>query len=215
MGRRLPPHFTDPKSDEFSSWASYDAWDAKGLAERVVRAARPLASISFSEGADVLWVVNDGAETVGIIKPIVLDAPVWARPAYGVEINLGVIDSAQVAPPGRHAHREPSWEHAAVPPYRPIPVTPVAPFDLALILPARVTAATVEEAIRRAAGDLLEKLELFDEYKGEKVGDGARSVAWRLTLRHPERTLSAKEIEGRRKKILSALESELDVRPRQ
>jgi len=140
---------------------------------------------------------------------------VWAKPAYGVEINLGVIDSSQVAPPGRHAHREPSWEHIVTPPYKPIPTTPAAPFDLALILPTTVTAAAVEDVIRRAAGDLLEKLELFDEYTGDKVGGGARSVAWRLTLRHPERSLNSKEIEGRRKKILSVLESELDVRPRQ
>jgi phenylalanyl-tRNA synthetase beta chain len=215
MGRREPPHFSDPKSPVFDRWESFDVWDAKGLAERVVRAARPNAAITFaSDEGDALWRVKDGNETVGVVKPVSLDAPVWAKPAYGVEINLGVIDSSQVAPPGRHAHREPSWEQIVPPPYQPIPTTPVAPFDLALTLPATITAAAVEAAIRRAAGDLLERLELFDEYKGEKLG-GARSVAWRLTLRHPERTLSAKEIEGRRKKILTVLESELDVRPRQ
>jgi phenylalanyl-tRNA synthetase beta chain len=216
MGRREPPHFSDPKSPDFDRWETFDAWDAKGLAERVVRAARPRSSVNFvADGKDVLWRVRDGDETLGLIKPVALDAPVWAKPAFGLEINLGVIDSSQVAPPGRHAHREPSWKQVGMPAYRPIPTTPVAPFDLALILPAKVTAAAVEDAIRRAAGELLEKLELFDEYTGEKVSEGARSVAWRLTLRHPERTLSKKEVEGRHKKILSVLESELDVRPRQ
>jgi phenylalanyl-tRNA synthetase beta chain len=43
---------------------------------------------------------------------------------------------------------------------------------------------------------------------------GYRSVAWRLTLRHPERTLRDKEIDGRRAKILSALQQELNVRQR-
>jgi len=216
MGRRQPQHFTDPKSSEaFEKWVTYDVWDAKALAERVTRVTRPNGSIAFETGSgDVLWTIKDGGESIGVVRRVPLDAPVWAKPAFGLEITLGVLDSSQVAPPGRHAHREPTWPHVVVAPFRPIPTTPVAPFDLALILPANVTAAAVEDTIRRSAGELLEKLELFDEYRGEKVGGGARSVAWRLTLRHPERTLSAKEIEGRRKKILTALESELDVRQR-
>jgi len=68
--------------------------------------------------------------------------------------------------------------------------------------------------IRAAAGDLLERLEAFDVYEGPGVDAGQRSVAWRLTLRHPERTLRDKEIDGRRAKILSALQTELNVRQR-
>ena len=60
----------------------------------------------------------------------------------------------------------------------------------------------------------LERLVAFDEYNGSGVEAGHRSVAWRLTLRHPERTLRDKEIEGRRVKILSALQHELHVRQR-
>ena len=43
---------------------------------------------------------------------------------------------------------------------------------------------------------------------------GHRSLAWRLTFRHAERTLSAKEIEGRRTNVLRHLEKTLNVRPR-
>src|SRR5690242_7192702 len=35
MGRRAPAHFSDPKSDDFSKWVSYDAWDAKSLAATI------------------------------------------------------------------------------------------------------------------------------------------------------------------------------------
>jgi phenylalanyl-tRNA synthetase beta chain len=87
-------------------------------------------------------------------------------------------------------------------------------FDLALLLPPGVSVAEVERVIRAAAGDLLERLEVFDLYEGEGVEAGHRSVAWRLTMRHPERTLRDKEIEGRRAKILSALQSQLNVRQR-
>jgi phenylalanyl-tRNA synthetase beta chain len=77
-----------------------------------------------------------------------------------------------------------------------------------------VSAARIEEVIRASAGDLLEGVFAFDEYEGRGIEAGHRSVAWRLTLRHPERTLRDKEIEGRRKGILSALEHELNVRQR-
>jgi phenylalanyl-tRNA synthetase beta chain len=72
----------------------------------------------------------------------------------------------------------------------------------------------VDRVIRASAGDLLERLDVFDLYEGEGVDAGHRSVAWRLTLRHPERTLRDKEIEGRRAKVLSALQNELNVRQR-
>jgi phenylalanyl-tRNA synthetase beta chain len=95
-----------------------------------------------------------------------------------------------------------------------LPTTPASEFDLALVLPPGRTAAEVEKLIRAQSGDLLERLDLFDQYVGQGVGDGSRSVAWRLTFRHPERTLRDKEIEGRRSKILSSLEKELNVRAR-
>jgi phenylalanyl-tRNA synthetase beta chain len=41
-----------------------------------------------------------------------------------------------------------------------------------------------------------------------------RSLAWRLTLRHPERTLKEKEITGRRDKVLKSLSEELGVQQR-
>ena len=68
--------------------------------------------------------------------------------------------------------------------------------------------------IRASAGELLESLVLFDQYTGAGVPADRRSLAWRLTFRHPERTLRDKEIEGRRAKIVRALEDELNVRQR-
>jgi phenylalanyl-tRNA synthetase beta chain len=72
----------------------------------------------------------------------------------------------------------------------------------------------VEEVLRKGAGDLLERLELLDEYRGKGIEPGMRSLMWRLTLRHAERTLRDKEIEGRRDKLLKALENELGIRQR-
>jgi phenylalanyl-tRNA synthetase beta chain len=75
-------------------------------------------------------------------------------------------------------------------------------------------AAKVEAVISRTGGELLESLELFDLYAGTGLPAGHRSLAWRLTFRDPSRTLRDKEIEGRRQRIIRALDHELGVKPR-
>ena len=211
MGQREPAHFTNAKPEPF------DAWDAKGLAELVARIVAPgQATLEPSDAnGDLLWtIVIDGA-TRGHVSRVPLDAPVWASPAYGVELVLGRVSSADVAPPGEHAHTLDTGATQHAPPtFRPLPTTPASEFDLALLVPEALRAADVERVIRASAGDLLERLVAFDVYDGAGVEPGHRSVAWRLTLRHPERTLRDKEIEGRRSKILSALQHELNVRQR-
>ena len=91
---------------------------------------------------------------------------------------------------------------------------PAMDVDLALIVPDGVTADQVSVAIRSAAGELLESLVVFDEFRGPGIPDGTRSLAWRLTFRHPERTLREREIQGRTAKILSELEEALGIRQR-
>ena len=212
MGDREPLHFAGPPVTAF------DAWDAKALAERVARVAFPGSYVALQPtdgNDDRLWSVLVGGEERGEVRRIPLDAPVWAKPAFGVELVLGSMSNNDVAPPGEHAHGTTESSPPRRPtPYRPLPSTPAAEFDLALVLPPGVTAARVDEVIRSAAGDLLERLAAFDQYEGNGVEAGHRSVAWRLTLRHPERTLRDKEIEGRRTRILSALQQELNVRQR-
>jgi phenylalanyl-tRNA synthetase beta chain len=217
MGLRRPPHFTDPKSEDFEASMVLDEWDAKALAERLVRAAYPASTYEMQPSAhreSTLWdIVVDGAAR-GTVRRVALDAPVWAKPVYGVELSLGATDSSPVAPPGASAHRAPEYIPSRGQTYRTLPTTPASEFDLALVVPDRTTAAEIEAVIRRSSGDLLESLQLVDQYAGKNIEAGHRSLAWRLTFRHPERTLGAKEIEGRRSKILRTLESELNVRQR-
>lgn len=214
MGARRPAHFTEPRPP------AIDAWDARALGELAAAAAFPGARTELEpvgEG-DVLWRIVAGGERVGEVRRVALDAPPWAAPAFGVEITLGVVESAPPAERGAHDYRtdHPRDERLAGTPtrYRPLPATPPALVDLALLVPEAVPAARVTELLQRTAGDLLERLELFDEYRGEGVPAGRRSLAWRLTFRHPERTLSAKEIDGRRARLLKVLNEELDVHAR-
>lgn len=192
-GNRSPRHFTDPKP------AHVDIWDAKWIAELISETAfgRGRVTLEPREDGRGWYAVLDG-KTIGTAGELTLDAPIWASPVYGIEIDI--TDAFGVTP--------------APPRYAALPATPASEFDLALLVPEAVTAAQVEQSIRGAAGDLLEALIPFDEFRGAGIPDGIRSVAWRLTLRHSERTLREKEIEGRRDKILRTLDQELGVRPR-
>lgn len=69
---------------------------------------------------------------------------------------------------------------------------PPALQDVALIVDEKVSAVSVESALRKGAGDLLESIVLFDRY--DKMGDGKVSLAYSLTFRAPDRTLTGAEI---------------------
>ena len=216
LGARRPVHFTEPSPPDV------DAWDAKALAELAVAAAFPGALVKLDEPATetgdtspVLWRILVQGTPRGVVRAMALDAPVWAAPAFGVELTLGVMPSAFVAEKGAHAHaaeRAPAKRHFVQ--YATLPVMEASQFDLALLVGNELPAGDVERVLRKNAGDLLESLVLFDEFRGAGVPDGKRSLAWRLTFRHPERTLRDKEIDGRRSMLLKALEKELGVVPR-
>jgi phenylalanyl-tRNA synthetase beta chain len=227
MGRRQPAHFSDPKSAEFDAWVRYTEWDAKALAESLASVCHPGRAIELRAVNDGQWTTDDGrvvagalwaivadGRSVGVVRRLPLDAPVWAAPAFGVELSMGVIDSADVAPRGESAYRPFGRSQPSVSRYQPVASTPASVFDLALLVPEQVRADQVEGVVRNVSGRLLEKLELFDRYVGQGVEPGHRSLAWRLTFRHAERTLRDREIDARRADILRALADELNVRPR-
>ncbi len=212
MGARRPSHFTEPQPPAF------DAWDAKALAERLLRIAFPAATAAILPAAtdgDALWTIQVDGAPRGVVRQLPLDAPVWAKPAFGIEFSLGVVDNEPVAGKGSHAHHAPR-SSAAAPSvrFRALPTTPAAEFDLALLVPETLAAAEVERVLRESSGAQLEQCALFDEFRGPGVPAGMRSLAWRLTFRHPDRTLRDKEIDGRRSQILKSLEGQLGVRPR-
>src|SRR5207302_9575352 len=158
----------------------YDEWDIKFLAERAATAAFPEKDVEMVPGTDdTLWEITVNRGKVGTARQLTLDAPVWAKPAFGFEINLEALEQTVLK---RKT-------------YRAIPATPRAQVDLALIAATSVTAAQIERVIRREAGDLLETLTLFDEFVGQGIPEGSRSLAWALTFWVRECTLRDKEVQ--------------------
>jgi phenylalanyl-tRNA synthetase beta chain len=92
---------------------------------------------------------------------------------------------------------------------RPLSTYPLAHTDVALVVEERVPAAEVESALREGAGENLEAVALFDVYRGDQVGAGRKSLAYRLTFRAPDRTLTTDEVSALRDRAvaLAALRS--------
>jgi phenylalanyl-tRNA synthetase beta chain len=97
---------------------------------------------------------------------------------------------------------------------RPLVISPVAYSDVALIVDESVTAASLESALRDGAGETLEAVGLFDVYRGEQVGPGRKSLAYRLTFRAPERTLTTEEVSILRDAAVAAAADRLGAEQR-
>ena len=89
--------------------------------------------------------------------------------------------------------------------YSPLPKFPAATRDLSLIVDDEVPVAELEKAIRKAVGKILEKVTLFDVYKGKQIADGKKSVSYSITMRSHEGTLTDEQADSAVKKALKAL----------
>ncbi|MDQ6772569.1 MAG: phenylalanine--tRNA ligase subunit beta [Candidatus Dormibacteraeota bacterium] len=98
---------------------------------------------------------------------------------------------------------------------RPLPRFPAANRDLAVIVAEAVPAGAMQAVILESAGELLESASAFDEYRGDQVGAGAKSVAFALTFRSPERTLTDAEVDPRMAAIRLAVGARFDARFRE
>jgi len=90
--------------------------------------------------------------------------------------------------------------------YKQLPKYPVTTRDLAFVVDKITPVLVLEKAIKRAAGNILESIELFDVYAGEQIGKGKKSVAFNLIFRAEDRTLTDEECNNAVKKAIAAAE---------
>ncbi|MFD2422445.1 phenylalanine--tRNA ligase subunit beta [Amycolatopsis pigmentata] len=117
------------------------------------------------------WPVGHAGE----LHPKVVEALGLPKRTVAMELDLDAIP----LPDGRPA--------PSVSPYPPVLL------DVALVADAKVPAADLAEALVAGGGDLLEDVRLFDAYAGDQVGEGKRSLAYKLRFRAADRTLTVEE----------------------
>src|SRR5207302_2844466 len=102
---------------------------------------------------------------------------------------------------------EPLLEASRIPRALPLPKFPSVERDLAVVVEEHVAAGAILATIKESAGYLLEHARAFDEYHGAQVPEGRKSIAFTLTFRSPERTLTDAEVDKVMSEIRLALES--------
>ena len=92
--------------------------------------------------------------------------------------------------------------------YQPLPKFPASTRDIAVLVDDAVPAASMQKAIERAAGSILENVKLFDVYKGKGIPEGKKSVAYSMSLRAADRTLTDDECDKAMKNAIEALKQQ-------
>jgi phenylalanyl-tRNA synthetase beta chain len=124
------------------------------------------------------------------------------------EVDPGVVAAYELS--GRVGYLELSLDLLADEPRRSgrakdVSRYPASDLDLAFLVPEDVPAADVRSTLSRSGGDLLEAVSLFDVYRGSQAGEGRRSLAFRLRLRAPDRTLSDAELSSLRQAAIDSV----------
>ena len=93
--------------------------------------------------------------------------------------------------------------------YKPLPKYPAITRDFAVVLKDNVFVKELEDIIKENGDDILESFKLFDVYQGNQITSGHKSIAYTLTYRHKERTLTDDEVNKVHENIVSEINKKL------
>ncbi|MBD5138332.1 MAG: phenylalanine--tRNA ligase subunit beta [Ruminococcus sp.] len=93
----------------------------------------------------------------------------------------------------------------AVKTYKPLPKFPATTRDLAIVCDETLPVAELEKAIKKAVGNILESVTLFDVYQGKQIAEGKKSVAYAISMRSHEGTLTDEQADAAVKRVLKEL----------
>ena len=177
----------------------YDYYDLKGAVEELL-CALDVRSYDIEPDSDIPWyhpgrcakiyLGKDELGTLGEIHPSVVKNYGIGTKVYAASLDLNTII--------KHANSEKT--------YHKMPRFPATTRDLALTCDRTLPVINIEKAIRTAVPKLLESVKLFDVYTGEQIAEDQKSVAYSVTLRAADRTLTDEETDNAVRKILKALE---------
>ncbi|MDX1567272.1 MAG: hypothetical protein R3223_05685, partial [Longimicrobiales bacterium] len=207
-GSRRPPHWS-------GHGTVVDVWDLKGWLEEA-------GTVAFDGGSKVQpGIDGGGADPMGTalldpelaftllsrkgdvvgwggrVRSEAVEAPPWAEDLWALEIILPDEPAEREIP----IHQEPSS-------------FPGSDRDFALVIPDDTSVERVRKVIVEAGGTHLDRVEVFDLYRGDEIPSGTRSVAFRLHFSSRERTLTDEEVDRAAAAVVDQLEEELGVRPR-
>lgn len=184
------------------SRSTYDFFDLKGRVEEL------LAGLHLGNGEYLpagtqdylhpgksasIQMRGEAVGTMGELHPVVKERyELGSAPVLVAEFDLDAL--RRLLPHGEVA---------------PVPEYPPVLEDIALIVDESLPAGRAEELIRQTGGPAVTNVQLFDIYRGDQIGAGRKSLAYRLTYQAADRTLTDAEAAAIRNRIVKRLEQEL------
>lgn len=206
-------HYTEKETLAFVLWgdASQGSWcteqrecdyyDGVSVLERLY-ADLGITSVTSAAGtyygchpgrtAELTVMINENANTLGILAeldPRVLRSLDIPGRLVLAELDLNVLASA--------------WKRDRV--FQKLPRYPASSRDIAMFISEDHSHGDIIKTIENAGAAFLESVVLFDLYHGEQVPEGSRSMAYRVTYRAPDRTLTDEEVDAMHKLVLDVL----------
>ncbi|CAN5713008.1 phenylalanine--tRNA ligase subunit beta [soil metagenome] len=172
-------------------------FDVKGTLEDILEIAGARDAVFESSPragftADTSTGIKSGGGTLGFIGQVdgkVISTGKMSFPLFAFELDLAALLKT----------------HATVATYKQLARTPEVWRDLAIVVKAGESYATIDRAIRESAGATLESLRMVDLYQGKQIAADQKSLAFRLIFRDPSRTLTTEEVNGQVERIVSVL----------
>jgi phenylalanyl-tRNA synthetase beta chain len=140
-----------------------------------------------------LWVRGDRLGTFGQLHPQLRQERDLPDEVYVFQLDVDV------------AIRHLEQEEMMVPIFKAYSSYPASDRDIAFYADKAIAVADLERTITKAGGKLLDTVNLFDEYRGDRVPDGQRSLAFRLVYRADDRTLTDEDVDPVHQKVRDAL----------
>jgi phenylalanyl-tRNA synthetase beta chain len=185
---------------------SYGFYDLKGTSETLINLLNlsgdyiPGTKPFLDSGKTVACQIKD--ETIAVLGELSSNLAQklgFEKPVYVFELDLQAL--AKSLPD--------------TPRFSPIPKFPETYRDISILIDKSVTSKTVRDLIRSASGPLINKVELFDQYEGEKLEKGKKSLTLALSFQSPERTLTDNEINPLFENVVEALKDKLGAKLRE
>lgn len=181
-----------------------DFYDIKGIADALLKAVgvedidyracsdtAVFAEASAFHTGRCAIVTKDGKAVgiVGELHPEVLENYGIGTKAYAAKLNVTELPDMA----------------AEVKTYKPLPKFPATTRDLAIVCDENLPAGELEKVIKKAVGNILETVTLFDVYKGKQIAEGKKSVAYAISMRSHEGTLTDEQADAAVKRVLKEL----------
>jgi phenylalanyl-tRNA synthetase beta chain len=208
---RLAIALTGPRPPAFWSGAdrgaTFDAYDLKGLLEEFFEHFG-LRALTYRRRTET--------------TPLFVES---TAVLLGGKVSLGELGQVQPTLARRYDLRDPVWlaefdleqllaRRNTGKTFRALPQFPSIRRDVAMFVPENLAHEAILEAVRQARAAHLERVDLFDVFRGAHVPAGHKSVAYAFTYRHPERTLTDSEVNAAHEQLVASLARSLPVQIR-